>query len=228
MIQFTPKEFSQVREAIAAAHLYMQTINPMLKQRHAALNIDQRAMVKLAPEAVAEGFNIMAMITHRENRDPESLEAMQPTKLTDIDTVAMRDELENVSALVLPDLVYQMVCVLGELPMYHETLTAEPITANSVARLMAWTWEGGRRYGVQQAMAILDTTTTEFKSGVDAVLNAALNGTLDLPSPEAEHKPGEVVPIDGAPSAADLDAISEEQDAADKTSGASIHAVKPN
>jgi len=87
--------------------------------------------------------------------------------------------------------------------MYHETLTAEPITANSVARLMAWTWEGGRRYGVQQAMAILDSTTTEFKSGVDAVLNAALNGTLDLPSPEPEHRPGEVVPIDGGPG--DLD-----------------------
>ena len=228
MIGFTPAEFNQVREAIAAAHLYMQSINPLLKQRRAALNVDQRSLVKLAPEAVAQGFNLMAAITHRENRDPESLEAMQPTKLTDIDTVAMRDELENVSALVLPDIVYLMVCALGELPMYHETLTAEPITANSVARLMAWTWEGGRRYGVQQAMAILDSTTTEFKSGVDAVLNAALNGTLDLPSPEPEHRPGEVVPIDGAPSAADLDAISEEQDAADKTSGASIHAVKPN
>jgi hypothetical protein len=153
---------------------------------------------------------------------------MQPTKLTDIDTVAMRDELENVSALVLPDLVYQMVCALGELPMFHDTITSEPLTTHRTAMLMAWSWEGGRRYGLQQSLAILDTTTTEFKTGTEAVLTAALNSALDLPSPEAEHKPGEVVPIDGAPSAADLDAISEEQDAADKTSGASIHAVKPN
>jgi len=200
MIQFTPKEFSQVREAIAAAHLYMQAINPMLKQRRAALNIDQRAMVKLAPEAVAEGFNIMAMITHRENRDPESLEAMQPTKLTDIDTVAMRDELENVSALVLPDMVYQMVCALGELPMFHDTITSEPLTTHRTAMLMAWSWEGGRRYGLQQSLAILDTTTTEFKTGTEAVLTAALNSALDLPSPELPFKPSSESPDGAAPS----------------------------
>jgi len=228
MIGFTPAEFNQVRESIAAAHLFMQALGPVLKQRHTALNKDQRNLLQFAPEAVAQGFNTIALITHRENRDPDAVDARPVTRLQDIDTEAMRDELENVSALVLPDLVYQMLCALGELPMFHDTITSEPLTTHRAAMLMAWSWEGGRRYGLQQSLAILDTTTTEFKTGTEAVLTAALNGTLDLPSPEAEHKPGEVVPIDGAPSAADLDAISEEQDAADKTSGASIHAVKPN
>jgi hypothetical protein len=228
MIGFTPAEFNQVREAIAAAHLFMQSVGPVLKQRHTALNKDQRNLLQFAPEAVAEGFNAIAKITYRENRDPNAQEEESPTKLTDIDTVAMRDELENVSALVLPDIVYQMVCALGELPMYHETLTAEPITANSVARLMAWTWEGGRRYGVQQAMAILDSTTTEFKSGVDAVLTAALNGTLDLPSPEPESGANKVIPFE-YPSAEDLDRVAAEQAAADATTGeASDQAHKPN
>jgi hypothetical protein len=149
---------------------------------------------------VAEGFNTIALITHRENRDPDAVDARPAIKLQDIDTEAMRDELENVSALVLPDLVYQMVCALGELPMYHELITTEPLTTHRAAMLMAWTFEAGRRYGLQQALAIIDTTTTEFKTGTDAVLTAALNATLDLPSPELPFKPNSESPDGAAPS----------------------------
>ena len=42
MIGFTPAEFNQVREAIAAAHLYCQAISPLLKARHTTINKDQR------------------------------------------------------------------------------------------------------------------------------------------------------------------------------------------
>jgi hypothetical protein len=200
MIGFTPAEFNQVREAIAAAHLFLQSVGPVLKQRHTALNKDQRNLLQFAPEAVAEGFNTIALITHRENRDPDAVDARPAIKLQDIDTEAMRDELENVSALVLPDLVYQMVCALGELPMYHELITTEPLTTHRAAMLMAWTFEAGRRYGLQQALAIIDTTTTEFKTGTDAVLTAALNATLDLPSPELPFKPNSESPDGAAPS----------------------------
>jgi hypothetical protein len=218
MIGFTPAEFNQVREAIAAAHLYCQAISPLLKARHTALNKDQRNLLQFAPQAVAEGFNTIALITHRENRDPDAVDARPAIKLQDIDTEAMRDELENVSALVLPDLVYQMVCALGELPMYHELITTEPLTTHRAAMLMAWTFEAGRRYGLQQALAIIDTTTTEFKTGTDAVLTAALNATLDLPSPELEHKPGEVIPFT-YPSAEDLDRVAADEAAANATTG---------
>lgn len=112
-------------------------------------------------------------------------------KLQDIDTEAMRGELENVSALVLPDLVYQMVCALGELPIYHELITAEPLTTHRAAMLMAWTFEAGRRYGLQQALAIIDTTTTEFKTGTDAVptaeqVTADLERVKELSQEQAE------------------------------------------
>jgi hypothetical protein len=200
MIGFTPAEFNQVREAIAAAHLYCQAISPLLKARHTMMNKDQRQLAQFAPQAVAEGFNTIALITHRENRDPDAVDARPAIKLQDIDTEAMRDELENVSALVLPDLVYQMVCALGELPMYHELITTEPLTTHRAAMLMAWTFEAGRRYGLQQALAIIDTTTTEFKTGTDAVLTAALNATLDLPSPELPFKPRSESPDGAAPS----------------------------
>lgn len=200
MIGFTPAEFNQVREAIAAAHLYCQAVSPLLKARHTMMNKDQRQLAQFAPQAVAEGFNTIALITHRENRDPDAVDARPAIKLQDIDTEAMRDELENVSALVLPDLVYQMVCALGELPMYHELITAEPLTTHRAAMLMAWTFEAGRRYGLQQALAIIDTTTTEFKTGTDAVLTAALNATLDLPSPELPFKPRSESPDGAAPS----------------------------
>ena len=200
MIGFTPAEFNQVRESIAAAHLFMQALGPVLKQRHTALNKDQRNLLQFAPEAVAQGFNTIALITHRENRDPDAVDARPVTRLQDIDTEAMRDELENVSALVLPDLVYQMVCALGELPMFHDTITSEPLTTHRAAMLMAWSWEGGRRYGLQQSLAILDTTTTEFKTGTEAVLTAALNSALDLPSPELPFKPSSESPDGAAPS----------------------------
>ena len=218
MIRFTPAEFNQVREAIAAAHLYCQTISPLLKARHTMMNKDQRQLAQFAPQAVAEGFNTIALITRRENRDPDAVDARPAIKLQDIDTDAMRDELENVSALVLPDLVYQMVCALGELPMYHELITAEPLTTHRAAMLMAWTFEAGRRYGLQQALAIIDTTTTEFKTGTDAVLTAALNATLDLPSPEPAAENGKVIPF-AYPSAEDLDRVAAEQAAADATTG---------
>ena len=42
MIQFTPDEFQKVREAIASAHLLIQAVAPLLKQRHTYLNRDQR------------------------------------------------------------------------------------------------------------------------------------------------------------------------------------------
>jgi hypothetical protein len=93
-----------------------------------------------------------------------------------------------------------MVCALGELPMYHELITAEQVTTHRAAMLMAWTFEAGRRYGLQQALAIIDTTTTEFKTGTDAVLTAALNATLDLPSPELPFKPNSESPDGAAPS----------------------------
>ncbi len=92
----------------------------------------------------------------------------------------------------MPDLVYQMVCVLGELPMYHELMTAEPLTHHRAAQLMAWTWEGGRRYGVQQAMAVCESSTEAFKSVTDAMLTDVLDSSLELPPPAAEesvHKP---------------------------------------
>ena len=199
MIQFTPDEFQKVREAIASAHLLIQAVAPLLKQRHTYLNRDQRNLLTYSESAVPAAFNIIAAITHRENRDPDAVDARPAIKLQDIDTEAMRDELENVSALVLPDLVYQMVCALGELPMYHELITAEPLTTHRAAMLMAWTFEAGRRYGLQQALAIIDTTTTEFKTGTDAVLTAALNATLDLPSPELPFKPISESPDGAAP-----------------------------
>jgi hypothetical protein len=182
MIGFTPAEFNQVREAIATAHLYCQAISPLLKARHTMMNKDQRQLAQFAPQAVAEGFNTIALITHRENRDPDTLESQSPTKLTDIDRASFRDELENVSALALPDLVYEMVTALGELPMYHHTLTTEPFSATHAATLMAWTWESGRRYGIQQALAIIECTTREFANGTTAALTQVLDSALDLPA----------------------------------------------
>ena len=101
---------------------------------------------------------------------------------------------------MLPDLLYQMVCALGELPMYHNLMTSEPLGhAPRGSTLMAWTWEAGRRYGIQQALAIADGTIDEFKANTGAVLCAALNGTLDLPAPDKPRPTAEIVPFEYPP-----------------------------
>ena len=186
MIAFTPDEFAKVRDAIAAAHLFQQAVCPLLKQRHTPLNRDQRQIMEAVRHDMPEAFAIVARITHREHRDPESIENQPAQKLTDIDKGTFRDELENVSALVLPDLVFEMLTALGDLPMYHHTLTTEPVTSQSVARLMAWAWEAGRRYGVQQTIAIVDSTTREFATGTIAALTTVLDCALDVPAAEAQ------------------------------------------
>jgi hypothetical protein len=201
MIKFTPAEFNQVREAVSAAHMFNQFFIPLMKQHHIVLNKDQRNLLQFAPAEVALAFNTLALITHRVNRDTGSPDAITATKLTEIDTVAMRDELENVSALVLPDLDYQMNCAISELPMYSEIFMSTGMEVERTSKLMAWAWEGGRRYGLQQAIAIHECANKEYKDGVDAVLESALNATLDLPSTEPASGDGADAPGDGTPGA---------------------------
>jgi hypothetical protein len=184
MIKLTPDEFHKTREAIAAAHLLIQSVAPLLQQQHRVMNREQRNLLTYCKQAVPLAFTTIATITHRENRDPDAPPPPATERLTDVDRLLFRDELENVSALILPDLAYEMVCALGELPMFHETLTAEPLTTHRTATLMAWCWEGGRRYGLQQALAIFDNTNADFKAGTDAAMLAALNATLELPVSE--------------------------------------------
>ncbi len=200
MINFTPEEFTNMRDGISIAHLFIQALGPVLRQRRTLLNKEQRNLLHAAPEIVANAFRAAATVTHRENRDPDAIYARPATKLHEIDSVAMRDELENVSALMLPDLVYHMVCALGELPMYHELITAEPLTTYRAAMLMAWTFEAGRRYGLQQALAIVEATTDEYKDATLGILTTALNAPLDLPAPELPFAPGSERPEDTAPS----------------------------
>lgn len=194
MIDFTPNEFNQVREAISASHLFMQAMCPLLKQRQVALNKDQRNLLQFAPGLTAAAFATVATVTQRNNRDPDAEDTRPITQPTDIDTRAMTDELENVSALVLPDLIYLMVCALAELPMYDKTLKGSSADPMQVATLMAWAWEAGRRYGLNQALAVFYSTVGEYKDGTEAILTAVLNATLDLPSPETTQPPAEIHP----------------------------------
>ena len=209
MITFTPHEFNQVRDAVAASHLFMQAICPLVKQRQIALNKDQRNLLEFAPSLTAAAFTTLATVTHRNNRDPDAEDTRPVSQPTDIDTRAMYDELENVSALVLPDLVFLMLCALAELPMYDKTLRDSSADSVQVAPLMAWAWEAGRRYALNQALAIFDSTANEYKDGTEAILTTLLNSTLDLSSPGATP---------GLPSAADLDAVADEHRIAHATS----------
>ena len=195
MIGFTPQEFNQVREAISLANFFNAAMCPMLKQRHVNLNKEQRELLRFTPPAVEGAFTLLLQITNREHRDLDTIDTQPPNKVDQIDTVAMRDELENVSALILPDLEYEMRVNLNELPMYNHLASSLDAGYDIPAKLMTWAWEAGRRYGVQQAMAVADSTIDDFKAATNAVLDRVLNGTLDLPPAEATIPPGTVIPF---------------------------------
>ena len=189
MIELTQEQFYQVREAVAGAHLLIQAVKPLLKQRQVALNKDQRNLMDIVPNTVGVAFRILSEVTQRENTSP-LLRGEKPTaNVGDIDEKIMRNELENVSALVFPDTETLMQKALTDLPMFAEEAIGITSGLDSMARLISWAWEAGRRYGIKQSIAVCDSTVADFASGTITALEAVLNTTMELPPPELPLQP---------------------------------------
>ena len=189
MIELTQEQFYQVRAAVAGAHLLIQAVKPLLKQRQVALNMDERNLLEIVPNAVGVAFHIISEVTQRETTSP-LLRGEKPTaNVGDIDEKIMRNELENVSALVFPDTETLMQKALTDLPMFAEEAIGITSGLDSMARLLSWAWEAGRRYGVLQAIAVCDSTVADFASGTITALDAVLNATMELPPPELPFQP---------------------------------------
>jgi hypothetical protein len=205
MIRITKDEFNTLREGIASAHILIQSITPLLKTRRAALDKQQRQLMELAPGAVAAAFNLVAALTHKQNRADDAPQSTATVKVTDIDIKTMRDELENISALRMPDLDYEMACAIAELPglNVHSSQPLSPPLGES--RVAAIAWEAGRRYGVLQCSAIFDSTASEFHAATADIFQQILDSTLDVPAPGLPGLNAELIPFQ-SPSAEDLDA----------------------
>jgi len=116
----------------------------------------------------------------------------------DYDFQTLRQELENVSALEIPDLAHEMACVANELPMYIEETTALTDRKTHPGRLMAWCFETGRRYGLLEALARVDVTARALAEVLTTELITARDRTLDLSLPDPEDTPAVTATINDA------------------------------
>lgn len=203
IITMTRDQFYAMREGIAGAHLLTQRVLPLLKQRRAKLDKDTMHLANVAPEPIRIAFQVSAQISAEQDGNPPDFSTRVPEPLQDIDVKTMRNELENVSAMELPDLEYEMQCALEELPMLREQCLKHTIQPPTAAALLAWAWEAGRRYGMIEALSVFELVSAEFTEGTRGILERARDRSLDLtlaPNPsdapplsEAETKAFEAI-----------------------------------
>lgn len=228
MIQITEIEFDAICQGLAGAHMLIQRIHPVLKQRHVALDKEQRELLKTAPAATYNAFTLIRTIADREQSRQRNIQNTPMLMLSDLDTKLMRSELENVSALVMPDLEYQMQCALRELPGLDVISCDSNQQDQATAARMAIAWAAGRRYGILQACAIFSNTIDEFREGTELSFETALNQGLTLPGIETEPGAGpQLVGHDDNPSEQTLDDLDRVKDLAEKCA-ATPHLQKPN
>ena len=177
-----------------SARLFAKLL-PLLKQRHTALTKETRALIAAWPSTIDPAAKIAGEILGALDIQAAQRPETTPSPTPDIDPLLMRNELENVTALVLPDLDHEMQCLLGELPALHDAMTNPDTPPHPVARIAAWSWEAGRRYGLIEAIALLNTNIEEFGNITNDMLETARDRNLDLPAPEPTKQTGEVIPF---------------------------------
>lgn len=184
MMKLNNEEWTAIADAIAGAHMLNQAVYALLKQRKADLNRDQRQLLTAVPELVRTAFQLLGKIDRRERGEPDEPTNTPTSDISKLDIRVLRNELENVSALNLPELTYEMACVLEELPMYAEYSKKDNHERIVAARAFAWAWEAGRRYGVSQAAAVFSGTIIEYANNTNGILDQVLDLALELPQPE--------------------------------------------
>lgn len=184
MMKLNNEEWSAIADAIAGAHMLNQTVYALLKQRKADLNRDQRQLLNAVPELVRTAFQLLGKIDRRERGEPDEPTNIPTSDIAKLDIRVLRNELENVSALNLPDLTYEMACLLEELPMYAEYAKTDNHERIVAARAFAWAWEAGRRYGVSQAAAVFSGSIIEYANYTNGILDQVQDLALELPQPE--------------------------------------------
>ena len=186
MRTLTEPQFAAVQQAIAGSHLLYQRLIPALKKMRAGLDKETRKLELAAVEAIRTGYAVIAELSADDATAPADMSNLPAQPIADIDPKVFRNELENVSALNLPDLEHEMTCALLELPAYTEAFDTPENMVPKVAKLLAWAWEAGRRYAFIEALAVFTAVTEEFTEGTKLILEAARDRSLDLPAPETE------------------------------------------
>lgn len=179
MRQFTDEQFTTLREGISAAKLLIDRLLPALAARHAFLPQSAKWIVKTAPEPIKEAFNVLIDAITAGDRVPPTDDTPGPEQKVEFDVKLIRNELENVCALVLPDLAYELQCALAELPGFAEHTRIKGTPCESEVKITTWAWEAGRRYGLMEAIAVCNGTFNAAHGFTTATLEATRDRRLD-------------------------------------------------
>jgi hypothetical protein len=193
VIKVTAPEFTTIHDGIAAAHLYLQAVTLLVRRHARQLPTNARKLIDDTPELIRKAFFMCAAVVQREEAKNPAAQIIATATLNQIDTKTMRNELENISALVMPDIDYEMRCAMVELPGLDSIIASSELEAVRVSRVMAIAWEAGRRYGLMQAIAIFADTSIEYQRSHETILEAALNCTLELPGPGEQPAGGTLI-----------------------------------
>jgi hypothetical protein len=198
-VRLTPDEFLKLREGISGAHHFQMAFNALLLLHKRQFDKYQRNVFEVVPDSVSAGMVALAVITNRENRAEPDPDEPVTVRINDLDISTFRDELENIAALTMPDLVVEMGNAIDGLPGLNAIYEEGHYDVQSFARMAAVTWEAGRRYGVMQSLAIITASLEETKAATMLALDAALNDTLELPAAEESKQ----MPLDLQPAESD-------------------------
>jgi hypothetical protein len=176
--------FAAIREGLAAATRLALWAIPLLTGARVALNKETRKCINAATAPILGAFDVALSIHARLNETPPDFTQRVPEPLQEIDIDTMRGELENVSALINPDLIVEMRSALTELPIYASQCLAHNFTAAEAAPIVAWAWEAGRRYGMIESISIFDSLTQEFSTASTEILLDARDRNLDISTGE--------------------------------------------
>ncbi len=196
MITLTKEQFNLLREAISGAHLTQQSLYPLLKERHVALDKKQRQLLEAVPPTVDGAFELVVALTAKQNASPGGPDELPTIRINDIDVAIFRAELENIAALNSPDLDRLMIDAIMDTTSLNDIVCTTELRHVAAARIGAIAWEAGRRYGVMQALAIITGCIDEYREATGTLLQQALDSTMELPPLQVESEPGKVLPYD--------------------------------
>jgi hypothetical protein len=179
MIQLTEQEFATLREGMAAAKLLVDRLLPAIRAHRMALPKEAKWISGVATEPILTAFQLFIDAAAADDRKLTITDKPGPEQQVEFDIPMIRNELENVCALVLPDLQYEFACALAELPGLN-SMSATPDKPDSrEARLATTCWEAGRRYGLMEAIAVCNGTLSTARDFTQATLEATRDRSLE-------------------------------------------------
>ena len=179
MYQITDEQFSILREGLAAGKLLIDKLLPELKAHRMVIPNTVRWIGTTAPAPLHEAYNELFDIERAHSAGVDVEEKPESNDKVDFDVKMIRNELENVCAIVIPDLFYEFAVMARELPTLSRYFFEHSIKTEDMGEPLTWAFETGRRYGLLEAIAVASGTYDTAKDFTVSQLETQRDKTLE-------------------------------------------------